>query len=142
MVAALLLTGVTACGSSSKSRSVSTTSPTATTASGGATVTTGPVHATLHGADHNPTVGKNWPYSVRVSDASGHPLSGTVKIQFVFGGTVVGTDRPAVHPVKNGLWHDNLMYPKAAVGYPLMLQAVVRTSAGSVTLNWPVTVRQ
>jgi hypothetical protein len=105
-------------------------------------VTTGPVHATFTAPNHNPKVARPWPYSVHVTDAAGRPLSGTVKIQFTFGGQVVGTDTPPVHPIKHGLWHDNLTYPKAAIGQPVTLQAVVHTSAGSVTLSWPVTARQ
>jgi hypothetical protein len=101
---------------------------------------TGPVRATLHATNHTPKVGKNWPYSVHVTDASGHPLSGSVEIQFSFGGQVVGRDRPPVHPLKNGQWHDFLQFPPQAVGVPLSFQAVVHTSAGSVTLSWPVTV--
>ena len=102
----------------------------------------GPVHASFTAANHSPKVGKGWPYSVHVTDARRHPLSGTVKIQFTFGGQVVGTDHPAVHPVRNGLWHDSLTFPKAATGQPVTLQAVVHTNAGSVTLNWPVTAHK
>ena len=109
---------------------------------GGAAVTTGSVHASFQAADHTPKIGKGWPYSVHVTDAGGHPLSGTVKIQFTFGGQVVGTDHPSVHPVRDGLWHDSLTFPPAAVGQPVTLQAVVHTSAGSVTLNWPVTAHK
>ena len=36
-----------------------------------AVATTGPVHATLHGANHAPVAGKNWAYTVHVTDASG-----------------------------------------------------------------------
>jgi len=135
-----------ACGSSSSSGSPATTTPakTSTTVdgSGGAAVSTGAVHASFQGAGHNPAVKQSWPYSVHVTDASGHPLSGTVKIQFSFGGQVVGTDHPPVHPVKHGSWHDTLTFPAESVGYPLILQAVVHTGAGSVTLSWPITVHK
>lgn len=140
--AATLLLALAGCGSSSKSTPVATHSTTATSAANRASVTTGPVHATFTAADHTPKVGKGWPYSVHVTDASGRPASGTVKIQFTFGGQVVGTDHPAVHPVRNGRWHDLLTFPKAAVGQPVTLQAVVHTRAGSVTLSWPVTARK
>jgi hypothetical protein len=100
------------------------------------------VRASLVGANHKPIVGKDWPYSVHVTDASGKPLSGTVDIEFTFGGQVVGHDSPPTHPVKNGLWHDTLTFPAASAGQPLSLQAVVHTSTGSVTLGWPVTVKQ
>jgi hypothetical protein len=136
-----------ACGSSSKKPS-SATHPAAhpttrtTAQSGGASVTSGPVHAALTAANHSPIVGKNWPFSVHVTDASGRPLSGTVKVQFAFGGQVVGTDHPPVHPLKNGVWQENLQFPSAAVGYPLTFQVVAHTPEGSVTLNWPVSVKK
>lgn len=146
-VAAVVMIGAAGCGGSSKSTPAQThttsagkTSPTPTSG-GRASVSTGPVRATLHGADHAPIAGKPWPYYVRVTDAAGSPLSGTVEIEFTFGGQVVGRDSPPTHPIKHGLWHDNLTYPKQAVGQPLTLQAVVHTSKGSVTLGWPVTVR-
>jgi hypothetical protein len=100
------------------------------------------VRAALRGADHAPVVKRKWAYSVVATDASGHPLTGTVEVQFVYGGQVVGRDRPPTHRLTNGRWHDNLRYPPAAVGIPLTLQTVVRTPAGTATLNWPVKVRQ
>jgi hypothetical protein len=100
------------------------------------------VHGTLLGKGHAPRINEAWSYSVRVTDAGGHPLSGTVDIQFAFGGQVVGRDTPPTHPVANGRWHDTLKFPAAAVGMPLTFQAVVHTRLGSITLDWPVTVRQ
>ena len=71
----------------------------------------------------------------------GQPLSGTVDIEFVFGGQVVGRDTPPTHTVVNGGWHDTLKFPATAVGMPLTFRAVVHTRLASVTLDWPVTVR-
>jgi hypothetical protein len=105
-------------------------------------VTSGPVRGTLHGANHTPKVNQPWAYIVTVTDASGRPLSGTVDIEFTFGGQVVGHDSPPTHPVTNGRWHDTLAFPADSVGYPLTFQAVVHTSMGSITLDWPVTVQQ
>ncbi len=85
-------------------------------------------------------VGRPWAYSVRVTDASGHPLSGRIDIEFVFAGTVVGHDTPPTHPLTKGRWHDVLRFPAEAVGHALTFRAVVHTAKGSVTLNWPVTV--
>jgi hypothetical protein len=79
---------------------------------------------------------------VRVTDASGHPLSGTVEIEFVFGGQVVGRDTPPTHPIKHGRWQDKLKFPPTAVGEPLTFRAVVHAQPGTVTLDWPITVRQ
>lgn len=117
-----------------------TTSTSASTSAGSGVVTTGPVHAQLHGADHAPVQGRAWAYSVRVADSSGHPLSGLVEIQFVFGDQVVGRDTPRVHPVRAGRWQDRIVFPPAAVGQPLTFRAVVHTDAGSVTLDWPIRV--
>ena len=76
------------------------------------------------------------------ADATGHPLSGTVEIEFVYGGQVVGRDTPPSHPVRSGRWQDKLTFPAAAVGMPLSFRAVVHTAQGSITLDWPVTVTQ
>src|SRR5579884_4222681 len=92
-----LLVALAGCGRSSTSRA-GTPGPSATTtpsaASTGGSVSSGPFHASFKAPNHRPTVGKPWHYSVHVTDAHGHPLSGTVKIQFTFGGQVVGTDTP------------------------------------------------
>jgi hypothetical protein len=139
-----------ACGSSSTSTSRSTTNKAApvTTASAPASkgrtsaITTGPVRGKLVAQNHAPTVGKKWPYSVTVTDASGHPLNGRVDIEFVFAGQVVGRDTPPTHPVKNGRWHDLLTFPPASLGQPLVVRAVVHTSAGSITLDWPINTKR
>ncbi len=133
--------------SSSATSTSSTGAPTSTTSSsaatgGSATVTTGPVRGTLTASNHTPIAGKPWLYSVTVTDAAGHPLSGTVDIEFLFSGTVVGHDTPPVHPLKNGHWHDNLEFPAMSVGYPLTFRAAVKTSAGSINLDWPVEVQK
>jgi Special lobe-specific silk protein SSP160 len=157
----IIALGTTACGSSSSSSSThtqstaaskTTTSTTATTststatansgATGIAAVTTGPVRATLRGANHDPLVKAPWHYSVTATDAAGHPLSGTVDVQFVFGGQVVGRDTPPTHPLTNGHWHDNLNFPAQSIGIPLTFQVVAHTPDGTVTLNWPVKVRK
>jgi hypothetical protein len=103
-------------------------------------VRTGPVRATLVAENHAPKVKVPWTYSVTVTDAAGHPLTGTVDVQFVYGGQVVGRDTPPTHPFKNGHWHDNLEFPAQATGIPLTFQTVVHTKLGSVALDWPVTV--
>jgi hypothetical protein len=123
--------------------SASSTGTAAPSPSGAASVTTGPVRGTLTGANHAPIAGKGWPYTVKVTDANGKPLSGTVDIEFLLDAVVVGHDKPPTHPVKDGTWHDILTFPpQAAIGQTLTLQAVVHTSAGSITLDWPVDVKR
>ncbi len=148
----LVALAVAACGSSGStsssvtSRSTSTTSSAQATATsaqsaGASSVTTGPVQGTLRGQNHAPKVNRTWSYSVTVTDAAGHPLSGTVAIQFVFNGQVVGRDTPPTHPITNGGWRDRVTFPAPAIGMPLSFRAVVHTSRGSITLDWPIKVQ-
>jgi hypothetical protein len=140
--AILLALGVAACGGKSKSSTTKArTLTTSTTTTPTSTVSTGPVRGRLTADDHAPVVNKAWRYSVTVTDASGHALSGTVDIEFVYGGVVVGHDRPPTHPVTNGRWHDTLEFPADAVGQPLIFRAAVHTRLGSITLDWSITVR-
>lgn len=153
ILGALLSLAVAGCGSSQPTPqhthaavAAATTTTTATTtallATGGHQVSAGAVRATLSGENHKPTVNQPWPYTVQVTDAAGQPLSGTVAIEFLFGGQVVAHDKPASHPITNGLWQSTLKLPTASVGYPLTLRAIAHTPSGSITLNWPITVRK
>lgn len=150
-VIAVVVAGLTAagCGGSKPKHGTTATHPTTSTthASGAAsagtastpTVTSGPVHASLHGANHRPIVGTHWVYTVHVTDASGKPLSGTVDTEFAFAGTVVGHEAPPVHRLNDGVLHDKITFPPSSVGHPITLVTVVHTTAGSVALGWPVT---
>jgi hypothetical protein len=149
-VAVALLLGGSACGSSkSKSASSSTSTTTTTTTAPSAnpatattpTAASGPVRATLHGANHTPVAGKNWTYTVHADDATGKPLAGTVETDFVVTGLgVVGKETPAIHKLKDGTLSDIIQFPADAVGHPITLVTVIHTSAGSVALGWPVNV--
>jgi hypothetical protein len=144
-----------ACGSGSSSSSghttaapaqagagaASTTAPARNSAADHAATTTGPVRARLRAPNHDPVAKRNWPYSVVAHGADGRPLTGTVDIQFVYGGQVVGRDTPPTHPLTHGRWHDNLQFPAASIGVPLTFQVVVHTPRGTVTLDWPVKVK-
>ncbi len=138
LVALVMSVAVLGCGGgggASSSSSPSSTTSSASRTGGSASVVTGPVRASLRAESHAPVQGRNWAYAVRVSDATGAPLSGSVDIQFVFGGQVVGRDTPPTHPVRRGAWHDRVVFPPASVGQPLTFRAVVHTSRGSVTLD-------
>jgi hypothetical protein len=154
-VVAVVLAGtaVVGCGGSSskpagttKHKPARTSTQTIPAASPGTatspSVTTGPVHASLKGATHTPTAKKSWAYTVRATDASGKPLSGTVQTEFTFAGMVVGHESPPVHRLQNGVFHDRFSFPASAVGHPLAVVTVVRTPAGSVALGWPVNVKK
>jgi hypothetical protein len=141
----VLVLGGTACGGKSKTTTTKTrtasTTTTTTTTTPASSVSIGPVHGRLTAENHAPVVNKDWRYSLTVTDAAGHPLSGTVDIEFVFNGVVVGRDTPPTHPVTNGRWHDTVRFPADAVGEPLTFRAVVHTRLGSITLDWSIMVR-
>jgi hypothetical protein len=144
LVVALALAG---CGGSKTKSSTTTSASKSASASssapgGVASITTGPVRGSLSAPGHAPRAGKLWPYSVKVTDASGKPLSGTVDTEFLYGGQLVGHESPPTHPLKNGALRDAVTWPAQAVGQPLTLQTVVHTSAGTITLDWPVSVQR
>lgn len=160
----LLALGLVACGSGASSsraspaqpasRTTNTTAPstrtsatgsTATTAAGSAaptsTASSGALRATLVGQDHTPRAGKLWRYTVRVIGPGGQPAAGTADVGFALGSMVVGHDSPRFHALKDGRVTELLTFPAAAVGQPLVLQVIVRTKQGMLTLRWPVQVR-
>jgi hypothetical protein len=147
-VAGALGLGVAACGGSGKSKSTSSAvaahsakGPVAE-GNGGTSVATGPVRASLSGPDHAPVAGKLWPYTVKATDPSGRPVSGTVDTEFAFAGQVVGHESPPTHRLTNGMLHDMVTFPPQSVGQPITLQVVIHTSQATVTLDWPVTPKK
>jgi hypothetical protein len=94
--------------------------------------------ATLHADNHQPTIGQLWHYSVEAVDSGGHALTGTVDTQFVYNGQVVGHEDPPSHPLTNGRLDDAVTFPSPSLAVQLTFEVVVHTSAGSVTLDWPV----
>ena len=153
LLAVAIVAGVlTGCGgsrsisSSTKARTGSATTTHSTAplgqAGGLSSVLTGPLRGRLRGKNHAPTVNRDWSYSVTVTDAHGRGLSGSVTIEFVYAGIVVGRDTPPTHPLTNGRWHDTLKFPAGAVGEPLTVRAVVHAGAGTITLSWPITVKR
>jgi hypothetical protein len=154
ILAAVMSLALTGCGASrptpppahapvtTAAATAATAPPPAPTVTGGRLVSTRALRATLSGENHTPTVNQPWRYSVTVSNAAGQRLSGTVAIEFLFAGQIVAHDKPPTHPITNGLWQSTLKMPTASVGYPLILRAIAHTPAGSITLNWPITVKR
>jgi hypothetical protein len=138
-----LALGLAACGGGASSTSSATHSTTSALSGGsGASsseVTTGPVRGKLVGDNHAPKLKANWFYTVTVTDASGHPLNGTVVTEFTFGGQVVGRETPPTHKLTGGRLRDRINFPPPSVGQALAVQTVVHTPKGSITLSWPVT---
>lgn len=92
--------------------------------------------ATLYPSSHTPKVG-SWP--VKVTATRGRQkLSGSVSYQFLFQGQVV--KKEPGHSFRNGVYHDTLQWPKAAIGHTITLQVVVRTRYGTDDLDWWIKV--
>ena len=96
------------------------------------------ISAHLSAPNHAPIAGKKWYITVTISHG-GQKLTGSVKYQFLFDGTVVST-QPG-HSFKGDVYRDWLLFPKDAVGHPLTLRIVVKTNHGTVDLDWAVTTR-
>ncbi|HEX8977369.1 MAG TPA: hypothetical protein VF781_12710 [Solirubrobacteraceae bacterium] len=100
------------------------------------------MRGTLVGQNHHPTVNVPWTYTVTVTDARGRKLSGTETTQYTFGGAVVGIEKPENVRFTAGVYRDTIEFPPAAVGHPLNVRAVVHTSLGTLTLDWPIVVKK
>jgi hypothetical protein len=146
LVVIVVCASLAGCGGAAKSSSstaaVSSGATKAVPKAGRAKVTAGPVRGSLKAPNHTPVVGKGWPYTVKVTDPAGKPMQGTVDVEFLYARQVVGRDTPPTHALRNGTWRSILTFPKQAIGEPLTFRAVVHTSHGSITLDWPVTVRR
>jgi hypothetical protein len=97
---------------------------------------------TAHFATHTPIINKPWPLTVYVTKGT-TKLSGTVKYQFLFAGTVVSTQPThGSYKFKNGVYKDTLTFPKNSLGEPLTFRVVVKTTYGTEHADWAVTSKQ
>ncbi|MGO9499713.1 MAG: hypothetical protein ACLQA5_23825 [Solirubrobacteraceae bacterium] len=96
---------------------------------------------TLVGENHDPIVNQKWTYTVTVTDAKGVKVSGTETTEYLFSGSVVGTEKPENVKFENGVYHDIIEFPATAVGYALVVQATVKTSIGTGKADWAITVK-
>jgi hypothetical protein len=87
-------------------------------------------------------IGRNWVYTITVTDANGRPLDGYVVSQFAFAGQVVGRETPPTHRLKHGRLRDVIQFPARTLGIPVTFEPVIHTHLGSVTLSWPVKARR
>ncbi len=95
---------------------------------------------TPHIANHTPTVNKKWPITIDVTRGKAK-LSGSVKYEFMFSGTVVKTEKG--YTFKNGVYTDQLVFTATSVGQPLTVRIVVTVPKyGTQHVDWKVTVRR
>lgn len=94
---------------------------------------------TPHIRNHTPIVNRKWPVELIVT-AGRKRLSGSVRYEFLFEGSVVG-HQPG-HRFRRGIFRDTLLFPPKSLGQPLTLRFVVKTRYGTRHLDWAVKTRQ
>ena len=109
--------------------------------------------AKLAAPGHHPTAGKRWVITVSARRSNGGPVHASSYYQFVFNGQVVATRYPTPNNPRRGhrnkpwkfrgSYRDSIIWPKRAVGQPLVFRVVVhQRHGGTKRLNYAVTVRQ
>lgn len=94
---------------------------------------------TPHIRNHTPIVNRKWPVELIVT-AGRKRLSGSVRYEFLFEGTVVSHQRG--HGFTRGVYRDTLLFPPRSLGQPLTLRFVVKTRYGTRHLDWALKTRQ
>jgi hypothetical protein len=82
----------------------------------------GPVAYQFDAPTHTPTVGKHWRLQIAVK-RSGAPLAGTVKIDILHNGSIVG--HAATGKLASGRFTHDFGWPKESAGYPLTVKTTV-----------------
>ncbi|MDE3131499.1 MAG: hypothetical protein KGL16_10130 [Acidobacteriota bacterium] len=95
---------------------------------------------TPHIANHTPTIDKKWPVELTITRGRAK-LSGSVKYQFLFQGSVV-SHQPG-HAFKRGVYRDTMLFPAQALGQPLTLRILVTVKRyGTEHIDWAVKAQQ
>jgi len=102
-----------------------------------------PIHVTIT-ASHTVRANAKWPVVVRVTDASGKPLAGTLTNNVLLGTIPVGkVDNGKVWRFR-GSWHEpkgqEVTWPAAGKGQTFGFQTVVRVNRRTVKKTFLVTV--
>ena len=92
-----------------------------------------------HFPNHAPIAKQLWPIRLMVTKGTAK-LSGSVRYEFEFNGTVV-SKQPG-HRFTRGLYRDKLLFPLKSVGEPLTLVVVVKTRYGTEDVDWAVKTRR
>src|SRR5207253_950195 len=103
-----------------------------------------PVHVTITAA-HTVKANAKWPVTIRVTNAAGKPLSGTLTNRILLGSLMVGkVDKGRVwHFV--GTWREpkgqEITWPASARGQTFNFETIVRAGGRTVMKVFPVSVR-
>jgi hypothetical protein len=94
------------------------------------------VTARMHGSSHTPRANQGWPVQYAVT-AAGRPLAASVSYAYLLAGQVVGRRS---HYRFTGHFADTLVFPPAAVGYPLTFRSIIMSGGLTFNLDYPVQV--
>jgi hypothetical protein len=95
---------------------------------------------TPHIANHTPTVNKKWPVKLTINKGK-TKLSGTVKYEFLFDGSVV-SHQPG-NKFTHGSYTDTMIFPAQSLGEPLTLRILVTVPKyGTEHLDWKITTQK
>jgi hypothetical protein len=95
---------------------------------------------TPHLANHTPTINVKWPVRLTITRGKTR-LSGSVKYQFLFQGSVVG-HQPG-HKFTHGTYTDTMIWPSDSFGEPLTLRILVTVPKhGTEHLDWTITTQK
>jgi hypothetical protein len=91
---------------------------------------------TPHIPNHTPTINRKWLVRLTVT-RGGTKLSGKVKYEFLFHGSVVS--QQSGHRFTHGVYTDSMIFPRKSLGEPLMLRILVTVPKyGTEHLDWKV----
>jgi len=93
-----------------------------------------------HIANHTPKINVKWPVRLTITRGKTR-LSGTVKYQFLFDGSVVS--RQPGHRFTHGNYRDTMIFPAQSLGEPLTLRILVTVPRyGTEHLDWKISTHK
>jgi hypothetical protein len=104
-----------------------------------------PIRVTIAAPTHHPRVNAKWPVTVHVSNAAGKPVTATLTMRILYGGSPVGkVDNGRVYRIV-GSWKEKkgqeITWPTASRGQRLQFQAIVRAQGRTVKRMLAITPR-
>lgn len=105
-----------------------------------------PFRIAIVAATHRPKANAKWPVTIRVTSPAGKPLAARLTMRILVGGSVVGkVDNGRVYRFV-GSWRERrgqeITWPPAAVGVPVVFEAVVTVAGKTRAARYTVTVRR
>jgi hypothetical protein len=104
-----------------------------------------PFRATLTVGTHHPAINTRWPYAVKVTDRTGHPLRARISVAVVdpIGGVHptlfnASTTKYVTNIPFRGTFRDAVRYPPASKGYPLTFRVTLKVGTATKVITYLV----